>query len=252
MTKTLHVSRILVLLALAFSFSYCQRPLYKNLAQGSFIAVDEESPLDSALYAFVNPFKVQLEAEMGKVIGESVRQLDKSGAGETPLGNLIADFQKEYAEEFFGYPVDISIINNGGIRNVLPQGNITLGNVFEISPFDNYLFVLELSSQDIQSLAEYATKGKNLGITGMYIVAENNTVKEVLIAGKPVQANTTYLLAVNDYLASGGDNMGFLTNLKRKEESSILLRDILRVGISKRTARGEKIDASIEGRQIYK
>lgn len=189
---------------------------------------------------------------MNSVIGQTKETILKTGTGETPIGNLVADLQKEYAEEYFGYNIDISIINNGGIRNTLPKGNITLGNIFEISPFDNYLYVLELNAEQVVNLAEFAAQTKILGINGLYIESQSEELTKLLVNGKQVEEGKTYLLAVNDYLANGGDGMDMLTDLPRKEQSTILLRELLIDRIKLRTSRGEIISAQIEGRQNFK
>lgn len=217
--------------------------------QSDFFVVSDTVQADPQARNFILPYKEKLDAQMNTVIGQSVRELNKSGRGETPLGNFVADLQKEYAEAEFGYPIDISIINNGGLRNKLPKGNITLRDVFELSPFENYLFVLVLSAQDVENLAHYAVEKKNLGINGMYIESENNELTHFSVNGKPVEKGKSYLLAVNDYLATGGDQMAFLMDLPRKEVSNILLRDLLIEKIKERTSKGEKLDAEIEGRQ---
>jgi 2',3'-cyclic-nucleotide 2'-phosphodiesterase (5'-nucleotidase family) len=246
---TIDISRMKpIYLAALLLLIQCQPKLLKT-HQAEFYVVSDSVQVDPQARNYIWPYKEKLDAKMKTVIGESVKELDKSGRGETALGNFVADMQKEYAEEEFGYPIDISIINNGGLRNTLPQGNITLGNVFELSPFDNYLFVLALSAQDVEKLAQYAVEKKNLGINGMYIESENNELTHFTVDGKPVEKGKTYLLAVNDYLATGGDQMSFLMDLPRKEVSDILLRDLLIEKIKEKTAKGEKLDAEIEGRQ---
>ena len=56
---------------------------------------------------------------------------------ETSLTNLSADIIKTEVQRDFGQPVDFAIINTGGIRNPLMQGDITLGEIYSIFPFDN-------------------------------------------------------------------------------------------------------------------
>ena len=77
-------------------------------------------PTDTSMVAFISPFKENLEREMKTVIGQSRKELNTKGIGETTLGNLVADLQKEFAQERFSTPVDILVMNNGGLRNSLP------------------------------------------------------------------------------------------------------------------------------------
>lgn len=241
----------LVLLTGLFLLSQCSPKIYSS-ANTEFFVLGSEIKEDPNLRNFVAPYKIKLEAEMNSVIGQTKEAILKTGTGETPIGNLVADLQKEYAEEYFGYNIDISIINNGGIRNTLPKGNITLGNIFEISPFDNYLYVLELNAEQVVNLAEFAAQTKILGINGLHIESQSEELTKLLVNGKQVEEGKTYLLAVNDYLANGGDGMDMLTDLPRKEQSTILLRELLIDRIKLRTSRGEIISAQIEGRQNFK
>lgn len=189
---------------------------------------------------------------MNTIIGYSPETLIMGNQGETLLGNLFADLQKEYAKEVLGYDVDISVMNNGGIRNILPKGDITVGNIFEISPFENFLYIIELSGSDVEKLAEYIAQRKGMAVSGMKIQGENNSLTNFELVGQTFDSNKKYLLAINDYLASGGSDMDFLIELPRKEETDLLLRDMLIERISALTAQGKDITARLEGRQIHK
>ncbi|MCH7413665.1 5'-nucleotidase C-terminal domain-containing protein [Belliella sp. R4-6] len=219
--------------------------------QGNYKAADETINQEENFVQFVSPYKEAMEEKMGTVIGISDKALTKEGR-ENLLGNFVTDIQKEYAEKKFGLTIDISIINNGGMRNELPIGQISLGNLYELSPFDNYLVILELQSSDVIKLAEFMTERKNMSVSGMRILGQDNQLKEFSVNGKPVETGKTYLLAINDYLANGGDNMDFLIGLPLKENSNILLRDMLIEMIQGKTSEGKNLNAEIEGRQIYR
>lgn len=237
-------------LSLALVFFVACSPQLGHQFTGGFIANDLEIMADPALTEMVSPYKAKMEAEMSTIIGQSTKALTRS-RGESLLGNFVADLQRAYAEQEFGINIDISIINNGGMRNDLPEGNITLGNIYELSPFDNYLVILELTAQDVQKLAEFMAARKNMAVSGMEIIGEGNQVQSFKVNGQALDSNKVYLLAINDYLANGGDNMDFLTDLPVRENTDLLLRDMLIQMIKAKTARGEKLDAQIEGRQKY-
>lgn len=238
----------LLLIVGLFLLTYCSPQLYKS-GEGEHLSVNEQLSPHPELDNYIQAFKIKLEAEMNTVIGETTEAILKSGSGETALGNLVADYQKEFAEKELGYLIDISIMNNGGIRNNLPKGAITLGNIYELSPFDNYLQVLELMEDDVRALASFAATHKILGIAGMTIVAKDGEVIEITVNGKPLTPEKPYLLVVNDYLANGGDGMELLTQLPRKDETDFLLREILIERIKHKTAKGQKITAIVDGRQ---
>lgn len=226
-------------------------PQFSKTSQVSYFQVDANTKIDPVAQQFIIPYKAKLEEQMNVVIGQAPEAILRTGLGETPLGNLIADLQKEYVEEKLGYKIDISVMNNGGMRNNLPKGDITVGNIFEIAPFENFIFILELNASDIKKLAEYVADKKSIAISGMKVVSDNNKVSEYSLKGELPKTDRTYLLAINDYLAEGGQGMDFLPNLSRKAETSVLLRDMLIQSIKQRTMKGEKITAQIEGRQIH-
>lgn len=247
MDKLIRHSFLFLLIPL---LTFCA-PQFNKTTQTTYFQVDADTEIDPISEKFILPYKTKLEEQMNLVIGQAPEAILKTGIGESALGNLIADLQKEYAEGKLGYKIDISVMNNGGIRNNLPQGDITIGNIFEISPFENFIFILELDASDVKKLAEYVAEKKSIAISGMQVVSNNNQLSEYLLDGKQPKTDGTYLLAINDYLAEGGQGMDFLSDLSRKAETTVLLRDMLVESIKERTAKGEKITARIEGRQKH-
>src|SRR5690606_32006721 len=123
-------------------------------------------------------------------------------------------------------------------------------NIYELSPFENFIYLVELSAQDVKKLAHYCVKGKNLGISGMRVESEKGELVNFTVGDKEVVEGKTYTLAINDYLANGGDNMAFLIDLPRLVASKVLLREMLLDQMKKWSAEGKLINAEIEGRQI--
>ena len=111
------------------------------------------------------------------------------------------------------------------------------------------MHVLELKEEDVRTLASFAANRKALGISGMTIIAKDGEVIEITVNGKSLLPEKTYLLAVNDYLAEGGNGMEFLIQLPRKFTTDFLLREILIDRIKHKTEIGQKITANVEGRQ---
>ncbi|WP_114748897.1 5'-nucleotidase C-terminal domain-containing protein [Pleomorphovibrio marinus] len=231
---------------------YSCAPLQLSNHQATYLVIGNEIEEDSETAGFIAPYKRDLEQEMNSVIGESKKELNTKGTGESSLGNLVADLQKKFIENKLETTVDISVINNGGLRNIIPEGPITVGNIYELSPFENFIYLLEMKAEDLRRLAKYSIEKKNLGIQGIYIEAIGNEIQQFKVNGESLDENRTYVMAINDYLANGGDYMDFLQEVKRLEKTNFLLRDMLLEEISSLNAEGEKVDASIEGRQIYR
>jgi 2',3'-cyclic-nucleotide 2'-phosphodiesterase (5'-nucleotidase family) len=229
-------------------FSACSPNLNKS-SSSQLLAVDDKTEANHASEELIAPYKEKLDAQMNAVVARSEEELAKGGRGETALGNFVADQQLEFSREAFDKAIDISVVNNGGLRNSLPKGDITVGNVFELLPFENFIYILALSAGDVHNLAEYAIKGRNLGLSGMAIESQEGELTKVTVNDEPIEEGRTYLLAINDYLANGGDRMDFLIEVPRVEESTVLMREMLLSRLKEMNAAGKQVEAKVEGRQ---
>ena len=112
------------------------------------------------------------------MVGKSTAPIDRkqNDAGESTLGNLVADAQRQTMQ------TQISLMNPGGIRNDLDAGDITWGELYGIQPFGNQLIKVNLTGQDIRDILnqqwqkeqQECFKFQVFNIRGMQI---NQTVK---------------------------------------------------------------------------
>jgi 2',3'-cyclic-nucleotide 2'-phosphodiesterase (5'-nucleotidase family) len=125
--------------------------------------------------------------------------------------------------------IDLCILNNGGIRAILPKGNVTSRTAFEIMPFENSLVVVALKGDQIFEMVAYFIASKKphplSGIT--FTISKDNLPKNVLINGEVVEKEKTYYVGTNDYLANGGDNMIFFKKGIQRFDLNYKLRNIL-------------------------
>ena len=90
--------------------------------------------------------------KMDLVLAENETELIKAQS-EGTLGNFIADALLQKGIDYAYHPIDFAIVNNGGIRlPSLPSGNITVGKIYELMPFDNMIVVLKVSGNIVQQL----------------------------------------------------------------------------------------------------
>ena len=129
---------------------------------------------------------------------------------ESPLANLMTDAILESTG------ADIAIHNVvGGIRNTLPQGELTFGSVYEMFPFDNRVVEVQLTGRELRTIiAEQAhNHGQRVGFSGMrvFVQCTNDKMDVVmeLANGTAIRDDDRLTVIVNDYLALGGD--GILT-----------------------------------------
>jgi 5'-nucleotidase len=116
----------------------------------------------------------------------------------------------------------MSLQNAGGVRTFLGKGELTLGDVYTLLPFGNTLVVLELSGKEIRETIDQAVDAAIHGNSGAFPYPGNarfsfdpntsseNRVTDIEIRGDDgawhsLEAGKTYRVAVNSYMAGGGD-----------------------------------------------
>ncbi|MCM3734693.1 bifunctional metallophosphatase/5'-nucleotidase [Bacillus cytotoxicus] len=139
-----------------------------------------------------------------QVLGKSVHELtrDQNKDGEADLGSLLATSQRQAMQ------TDIAFVNLGTIRHNLQQGFITWENTFLIQPFENKLIKMELTGKEIQSVLheQWDDEIRILQVSGIRYTWGKNGVESITLEnGEPLQDHTTYSVAVNSFLANGGD-----------------------------------------------
>ncbi len=236
--------------ALLIGTASCRMAYQPSIQQKENIAITTALPPDSAMAAYIAPYARQLRDTMNTVIGYSAVELDKKTDYETRLGNFVADLTREHAARRVSYPVDLAAFTTGGLRINLPEGPVTIGTVFELMPFENEVVVLTLSGEEMEELFQFVVNSKFAAIANLRIRAKGNQIQEALIGGVAFDRNRTYTVATTSYHAEGGDNMHFFRRAKEKVNAGILLRDAIITHIQEINARGEKINAALEGRVI--
>ncbi|GAC1383176.1 MAG: 5'-nucleotidase [Hymenobacter sp.] len=229
----------------------CQRAAYAPTAHFAPVTsqpVAKTQVEDPAIVALIAPYHDQVTAQMQEVLGTAPEALVKS-SGESPLANFVADLQRERASQVLGQPVALGVMTNGGLRAGFAPGPITLGAVFELMPFENELVILDAPGPVVQQLFDYAAHAK-MAISGAtYAVTFDGLPKDIRIGGQPFDASQdkTWSIAISDYLATGGDNMGFFKPLVPRH-TNILLRTAIADHIRALTKAGRPVTAKVEGR----
>lgn len=132
------------------------------------------------------------------------------GNPESALGNLYTDALLATVDG------DIAIHNvTGGIRANLPAGDLTYGSVYQMTPFDNRIVIIDMSGRELRQIIEKQAHnhGRRAGFSGMRVdVTCNDTHMNIVMTradGSVIGDNDRVRVIVNDYLAMGGD--GILT-----------------------------------------
>lgn len=113
---------------------------------------------DENIKSFILPYADSLSKTMNEVLIVSAQPLTKEQP-ESLLGNFVADIVFKRGNEKYkqmgGDKIDMCVLNNGGLRSALPAGNITIGKLYELMPFENEMVVLSLKGEKMQELFNY-------------------------------------------------------------------------------------------------
>lgn len=202
--------------------------------EGKQIPVTGKENQNTTIESFISPYREKINNDLDKALAYNPETLDKNnGKWQTAIGNFISDVTLEKANFVFNKRenknVDICLLNHGGIRSILPKGNVTSRTAYEIMPFENSLFIVSLKGEQIKEIADFIIANKKphplAGLT--FSIDKNNQAKNILVQGKPLETNTVYYVATNDYLVNGGDNMTFFQKTIQKFDLEYKLRNIL-------------------------
>ena len=176
-----------------------------------------------------------IEKKYSKVIGKTETDLPYDKLTLNALGVYIAKLMAESANS------QIAFINGLWIRRGLERGDITLGDIFTMSPFDSNLVCMKLSGKSIKAVLEhgfdsYGKKNK-LGCIQYYglkvKIDSSKPVGQKVISmaltsnDRKIKMDEYYSVCTNDFLISGGDNYKFEGAKDVKIHSGLFVRDIL-------------------------
>lgn len=236
------------ILSTAF-LSSCHRHLTVSKSEYTQYGIDPGTEQDSSVIRYYLPYKQKMEAEMSRIIGQTEEALTKPAEPETRMGNYFADAmltegrKKEPSAQF-------TIATKGGLRTTFPKGDISVSNVFELMPFENEVVFLKLSGENVQKLIDFIAAKNGQPVAGIRMKIRNYQAFDVTIDGEPFDLNKTYNLLTYDYLADGGDEVGFLSNPIERRDIGIKVRDAILENINDLTSQGKKITAQLDGRIV--
>ncbi len=188
----------------------------------------KSSKNDSIANLSILPYKEKLDVEMNQIIANSDSALTKDGF-ESSLGNFVLlavlEFVKTSKPEITGNCV--LFVNRGGLRNSLPKGTITKGNIFELMPFDNELVLLNISGEKLKESIDGMLKDNKLISFNLRMDVKNKQAENIMVNGSPFDINKNYWVVTTDYLAMGGDNCNFFGKPISYENTGIKLRDAI-------------------------
>jgi 5'-nucleotidase len=181
---------------------------------------------DPATKALVDRYAAAAAPEAARVVGSLSGPVSKQANEdrEFSAGLLVADAQLAAARK---HGAQIAFTNSGGVRTDLvpaPGGAVTYGQIFAMQPFGNSVVVKTLTGAQLKALLEkqFASGSASperpkilLPSKGFFFAYDlsrpaGDRVVAMRLDGKPIAAGRRYRVAVNNFLASGGDGFSVL------------------------------------------
>lgn len=165
-------------------------------------------PRIPAIDSMVDRWRASIADRVNAPIARFAAGMVRTGS-QHALGNYVADAQRWAAG------TDVAIMNNGGIRADLLPGQATYGTLYEIQPFANVLYRATISGGALRAYLErLVSRSLNAHVSGVIVRYDPSRpsgarITSIAMAdGRPFRDDATYSIVLNDFMATGGDDLG--------------------------------------------
>lgn len=169
----------------------------------------------------VAPFRDQLTQSMGVVIGHTDIDLLK-GDNTSTLSQYTAQAYLQIGKTLTGLDIDASIMNLGGLRNEIPAGDITVGHIYQVFPFDNTIAVARMQGRYIKKMFAERKMLRMPAMAGLEM-----TDKGLRINGKAIDPDHVYNICTIDYLIEGNDGFTDFARADSVIDTGVFIRDAM-------------------------
>ncbi|HEY9069065.1 MAG TPA: bifunctional UDP-sugar hydrolase/5'-nucleotidase [Candidatus Ozemobacteraceae bacterium] len=179
-------------------------------------------PAAPAVDAVIASWSRLVEEIAGRPVGTSPREfLRRPGPdGRSALGNELCRAVSQKS----GCP--IVVFQLGGLRTDLPAGNIIFKDVYQVLPFNHQILVGSISGRDLTSLLDKGCDRKDAELCIFGVVPSRGPKGfSLTFEGKPVTPDAWYPIALNEFLAKGGDGFEEFTRVKDLKPQGGIIRD---------------------------
>ncbi|MCB8907833.1 MULTISPECIES: bifunctional UDP-sugar hydrolase/5'-nucleotidase [unclassified Streptomyces] len=177
----------------------------------------------------------------GRPVGHISADIDNpldATAYEKPLGNLIADAQLEGMAPADKGGAQLALMNPGGVRAPLVHkasgaegdGVVTYGEAYTVQPFTNMMTAVDLTGAQLITTLQQQVSGANQAAPKILQISKGFTytldmtktgadrivTSSVKLNGEAIDPSKTYRVAMNEFLAGGGDGFAVLKEHKNK------------------------------------
>ena len=186
-------------------------------ATGDTILLDASVAEDEAAVARVAELAGPIDEMKNRIVADAADVIDGDRAVcramECSMGNLVADAMLDRVAD---QGIQIAIQNGGGLRASIDAGEVTMGEVLTVLPFQNTLSTFEVTGEAIVAALENGVgqieegAGRFPQVAGMSFTvdaaaAPGSRVSDVMVGDAPIDLAATYGVVSNNYVRNGGD-----------------------------------------------
>lgn len=205
--------------------------------------------VDPVVKGIVDKYELELKPILDEVVGNTDKDLthDKNQPGVSTLGQWTSDVMRARAK------TQIGITNGGGLRiPLVAKGDITMGKMYELMPFDNTLVTMELKGSDLKKALENGIGNTTIGwvqFSGVKVYYDiNKPLGEritgmVMLDGSKVDMEKYYTVVTNDFMATGGDGFDF-KGAKNVVDTGLPIREALVESLKALKAEGKVLSVT--------
>ncbi|GAB6145028.1 5'-nucleotidase C-terminal domain-containing protein [Desulfocicer niacini] len=176
----------------------------KSKQQPLLEKITPHAGMTALLAPYVSKVQERFNSRVGSVDGYFEGDRDVIRKQETNMGNLVSHAMATISN------CDIAIQNSGGIRDSLAKGPVTFRDLIKINPFGNTIIQVTLTGRELKIymkkvLSFPAGHGSFPQIQGICATLDGGKLVDLAVKGKPVVDTDFYKLALNNFIATGGD-----------------------------------------------
>jgi 5''-nucleotidase/2'',3''-cyclic phosphodiesterase and related esterases len=208
-------------------------------ASGEPILLDASVAEDEAIKSRIAELAGPINELKAKVVAEAAADIDGSRetcrAVECPMGNLVADAMLERVKD---QGIEIAIQNGGGLRASIPGGQVTMGDILTVLPFQNTLSTFQVTGATMVEALENGVSemadgaGRFPQVAGMSFTVDpsgevGSRISDVMVGGAPIEMDKLYGVVSNNYVRNGGDGYKMFLSAENAYDFGPDLADVL-------------------------
>ncbi len=207
-------------------------------ASGAPIIMDASVAEDEGTKARISEAAQPLDEIRNRVVAETSASIegDRSvcRAMECEMGNLVADAMLDRVAD---QGIQVAISNSGGLRASIDEGEVTMGEVLTVLPFQNTLSTFQVTGATlVEALENGASQieegaGRFPQVSGMSFAVDptaepGSRISDVMIGGEPIDTDATYGVVSNNYVRNGGDGYSMFVDAENAYDFGPDLADV--------------------------